>query len=539
MKKSLYTPVLALVALAMPLVQAAEDVQMQVKKVSVFKNGYSQVSLEGPVSGNGAQLRLLDVPVPMLGSFWWKAPQGVSVREVRSVSAEVQVPRSRYSTLDFLLANRGMKAEVMLRGGVMLSGQICAPPEQSSTSSFRPAPVPAAGPGVLLSVGGEQPGSPSVLLRTHNGVVPLMESNILYASVLTDTPRYPTETKEVPALLLDLTAPAPGQALQISALCQGLSWLPSYRLDLDGEEKGFFRCKAMVMNELADLQNVDLELVMGYPALGKKLIPSPVSHYPLSRFLSLLRVGDTRRMAASLTTQNMVMSNALPPEETYAETLPADTGALTQAEDLFFYSVPDFCCGAGQTITRELFSGEVPCSHVYTWNVPTQEEIRRWQRQEQEGIRAYPSAGAPNEVWHCVRVKNTLKSPWTTGVLDCYAAGRLVGRTELTFTDEGASSLVRLNKTMQAPVRFSENIVGRIGSERTIEGKLSLTNTTGKEMKLLITKTVIGTPLSASDDAVRTSTPDVYANPLGTFRWEISVPSGETRTVTYRYAHLD
>ncbi len=541
MKTTFCSKTAAVVALALTMVHAAEDVAMQVTEVAAFKNGYSQVSLKGNIHQQGTELRLSGVPVPLLGSFWWQAPAGSSVCEVRSESSIVKVTKPQFSTMDFLAANAGTPAEIVLSNGATLVGTICVPEPAVAAASFQPytnlqideeyenhdaeseAPAACALP---------QAGGAVVQLRTASGMATLREQNILYAEVKNPTPHYPTEDKRVTDLVVQLSAPAQGKTMQVSCLSSGLSWMPSYRMDLGNNGKAYFQGKAMVMNELADLNHVKLELVMGYPALGKYLLPSPLAQYhSLSRFLNLISDATSpsyRNIASNLTNNSYSYDNA--PKN--------GSGSLTQAEDLFFYTIPDFTCAAGQTVAREIFAGEVDYSHVYTWNVPRQSDIDEWLR-----AKRYQGADGrvtpPDEVWHCVRVHNSLKSPWTTGVLDCYADGRLVGRTEVNFTAEGGSALVRLNKTMQAPVQFSETLLSREDNVMTLEGTLSLTNHTGKEMHVIITKEVYGTPLSADNHAVITCTPSYRDNPDGQFRWELTVPAGETQTVTYRYSHKD
>lgn len=530
MKNKFFSKIIIPVVLSIAVAQGTEDVSMQATKVAVFKNGYSQVSMAGHICSQDTQLRLKNVPVPILGSFWWTAPEGTSVQEVRSESITEQAPQKQYSTIDFLLANTGQPVEVMLNNGVKITGTICAPQENKTETSFRPCHYNEPqvkpyknGPDILT-----QPVMVAQL-RTVGGIVTLREQNILYAEILNNTPKYPTEEKQVPAMVFNLSQPAEGKTLQVSSLSSGLSWLPSYRLDLGNDGKAYFQCKAMVMNELIDLNNVQLELVMGYPALGKYLLPSPVAQYhTLNQFLGIL--SGTSNISTGLTSQAILTNNN---NYGYVAEQQTDSSSLTQAEDLFFYSIPNFSCATGQTVTREIFSGEVAYSHVYTWHVPTQTNIERWERSKQGSYMS--NVESPTDVWHCVRINNTLQTPWTTGVLDCYAEGRLVGRTEINFTAQGGTTMVRLNKTMQAPVQYTENILKREGTALTLEGKLSLTNHMNKEMKVVITKAVTGTPLSASDHATTTCTPNFGDNPNGEFRWEITVPAGKTKTVNYQY----
>lgn len=534
---------LAAVAFSLSMAAAVEDVPMKVTKAAVFKNGYSQISMAGRIPGNDTKLRVLDMPVPVLGSFWWDSSDNVSVREVRSESAAVQVPAERFTPLDFLLANPGKEADVVLSNGTHLTGVICVPSAETAESSFRRCHYTAPKKGMShhsresdvvsrdvahnISI----PGTAAVLLRTPGGMVPLQEKHILYAELKCDSPQYPTTEKKLPALVFDLNAPAEGGTLQVSSLSLGLSWLPSYRLELENDGKAHFQCKVMVMNELVDLNNVQLELVMGYPALGKHLLPSPVAqYYSLDDFLKLISDAPSRREVLGLSSNFVSNNNA-----NYVSHAQNDSCNLTQAEDLFFYSVPNFSCAAGQTVTRGIFEGTVHYSHVYSWNVPTQSSIEQWQRDRRNDYDSH--ASSPHEVWHCVRVHNSLNTPWTGGVLDCYAEGRFVGRSDITFTPAGGASLVRLNKTMQTPVQYTETLVSREADVMTLEGKLSLTNQQEKVIDVIITKEVNGTPLSASNGAVTTCTPAYGDNPNGKFRWELRVQPGETATVTYRYNH--
>lgn len=78
MKYSIISMLLAVGAL--PLLEAEEAVQMRVTKAAVFKNGYSQVSLCGDINTDDTQLEVSGMPVPILGSFWWKARKAQTCR---------------------------------------------------------------------------------------------------------------------------------------------------------------------------------------------------------------------------------------------------------------------------------------------------------------------------------------------------------------------------------------------------------------------------------------------------------------------------
>lgn len=63
----------------------------------------------------------------------------------------------------------------------------------------------------------------------------------------------------------------------MSSLSSGISWLPTYRVELGAEGHAQLQCKATIMNELMDLEKVDMELISGFPRLAMPGLPSPIS----------------------------------------------------------------------------------------------------------------------------------------------------------------------------------------------------------------------------------------------------------------------
>jgi hypothetical protein len=64
---------------------------------------------------------------------------------------------------------------------------------------------------------------------------------------------------------MELEQPTHKGLISVSYQARGITWCPSYQTDLSDEQNALFTAQAVVVNELADLDHVDLNLVTGFP----------------------------------------------------------------------------------------------------------------------------------------------------------------------------------------------------------------------------------------------------------------------------------
>ena len=166
-------------------------------------------------------------------------------------------------------------------------------------------------------------------------------------------------------------------------------------------------------------------------------------------------------------------------------------------------------------MTRNLFGGDIPYRHIYTWDIPNQKGLAEWNQNRDRG-----AAASPLDVWHCIQLTNGLNLPWSTGMVEFVSQGRLAGQSTLTFTNPGERVLVRLNTSVESMVHVSE---------------VTISNGT------VVNKNIIGTPDTVSGEGEMSSLPNWNRslNPDGKFQWKLTLKPDEKKELEYQYTYLD
>ena len=402
---------------------AAAPVQMKAEHVALFKNGYSQVSLVGELPA-AKELELRGLPVPVEGSLWWQLPQGARAVQVAGSIRERELPAVRYSTAELLAANVGKKVRLVMHGGQVYEGEL----------TRQPLPAPAAltypnhgGSAQQQQLSQQAP----VFLKNGQGELQEVAMDSVLSVSFAEPPAVPTRMEFQPLLTMELSEPAVGGALRVECLAGGLSWQPTYRLDIS--DKAELSCMAIITNDMVDLEGVQLELVTGNPELGADGLP--VS--PLTRLDSM-----PSNQAAYKARARVVVSCAMESDDESDDGAPA-WGAkdVTRTQELYHYAIPNFSAQKNSTVAREVFVQTPACRHLYTCDL---------------GPRAENEA----TVWHCVALTNEATWPWSPGTLVCYSGGKLLARTSLKATAPGQETRLRLATTPEIKVTQREEQLG-------------------------------------------------------------------------------
>lgn len=137
-------------------------------------------------------------------------------------------------------------------------------------------------------------------------------------------------TEERPVLVLEVGDGAPNPSvIRARYLAHGLSWAPTYRIDLLDDDTLRIGQSAAIRNELEDLEGVALDLISGFPNVEFLQVTSPfAADATWSAFLSQL-VQQPQRFNAAVT-QQILSNNAEPyfvPGSFAAPTFTPDDGA--------------------------------------------------------------------------------------------------------------------------------------------------------------------------------------------------------------------
>jgi hypothetical protein len=553
---------LAVVALAVVGRVAAEPAQsgdhnqpVRIKQVALFKNGLGYFRATADLPQGKTTVQFGQLPVPVHGTFWVSYPEDIKVLGLFTRMEEVRQVQPVATMAQLLQANAGREVTVTTSHGVpgeqTLHGRIL----EGSAEGTSKLPNPYVMGGKATTAVDEfaaYPNSSLILFETDTGIVGLAADSILRihfedaamgreqeSGTLVTT--LPVLTRR-PSLRMELLRPAKGQEVGINFLASGITWAPSYQIDLSDPKTARFSGKALVINEVADLDDVRLELVTGFPNVMFAKVRSPMAmSQDLSQFLASLASRGEGRNAGVLGQQAVMFNQAdfTPALATPQMNDPA-AGQGNAAEDLFFYPVNGVRLARGETALLPLFTATMPYEHIYTWEVADKlDGNERYQRND--------SGRKVEEVWHACRLLNTLSMPLTTAPAEFVTDGRFTGQGIAYYTAPGMEATIRINRALNVVAEELELELERHPGEKRIlgyryqrvkiEGQLKLANHSGKEVRVEVTKELTGEVITTAPTArdIPIARGLKGANPRHQLIWEVDLDSGATRTLTYVY----
>ena len=498
----------------------------QVRKVALFKNGYNWVEMSATLP-DAQRVQLTGMPEALLGTVRWDAASGV--RQLEGSSVEVESSVEDYAYADLLMANAGKQVKIFLKDERQVEGKLLPPAKREKPKGSFPEPE-----------GAQTSDAPKIFfVQTANGVQCVATEDVTSVS-FAEAPQLPMKKVVSNIVTAQLEKPNPGVELRFGYVSAGMSWLPEYGLELGEGGTAKLTCRANIINELADMRDVEIRLMSGFPALGEAMVDSPLNRaMKLKDFLKRLGFLTEERNAS--VRRGVYTAQACPmPCVAESDDFEDDEGSegSKQVEDLFYYTLPHFNCERDRSILCDLFSCEIPYNHAYTCHVPNQSMLERLSRNGE------PVA----DVWHCVRLSNTSKQAWSTGIVTCTVGGQIAARSTLYFAAPGEETLLRLNKSMQAGVQCSEELVKREernapGRRRdsvtvsTFRGTVTLKNSSDRPMELRLTKEVNGLVTEAGKEGKINVSPSYSGNPRSVITWKFTVQPGEEAELTYTYEY--
>lgn len=528
-------------------VTATRDAVPKIERLALFKNGlgFATATVTLP---DARSVRLGQIPVPSYGTFWAGYPERVKVRHLTTAMETLDEPVMVTGMEQLLRLNPGRRVTLHLTGtaGGMpgtIEGEVRAPavtaaaaePPNPYFMEARRAPerppygYPTPAPSGML------------LIKTAHGSVAIAPGSIQRVDFDGADPICVTTNQlKRPAIRLELETPAAGETLAISYLARGITWVPSYRVDLSRDKMARFSAQAQIINEMADLQDARVDLVTGFPNLQFAELPNPVAmSQNLADFLKSLLAGRAEPGDRSHLTQQAMFLNSVAydnnaPLPSYPLATPGQT-----AEDLFLYPLPKVSLKKGETASIPLFTADLPYRHLYTWNLPD--------ALEGENPRPRGESRKAEEVWHICRLVNEAKMPLTTAVAEFVKDGQLVGQDTCFYTAIGAEASIRINRAMnvqaeQAEVeierkRNAANFYGYGYDLVKLTGELKIRNRQEKAIDLEITKELSGEVLEKSAEAkdIQTSKGLKQVNPKHVLTWTLELPAGAERKINYSY----
>lgn len=536
--------------------------ETKVKKLSLFKNGYGYYTLSAKVPEDLSKtiaIRPQGIPNAVHGTFWIKENSKQYVSHIVSSRSSRRVALKSFSILDMALCNPGKKIKVQMNNNEIITGRISRlelsgePPASQSMITEAPAQNALSNKSAAIEILPPAPEKiPLLCLDAEEGMQLIQGNEIKNIFFMeTDGLQTPTIEEEVPVIEFHLKNTSKDTPIDFTCLSRGITWVPSYQIDLTEPEKAVFQAKTTIINELMDIDDAELELITGFPSLPFAHVPSPVGmRYSMDQFFQFL---SGNPVTAPITQGTRIMMNQAMgkmdmgamdmeiAEESVAYPTTSGQGLENfQSEDLFFYPIKRLSCAKNERVTFSLFSGKTPYSHLYTWDVPADTAPPQ--------NRAYnqPPADYQGDVWHCIKITNSFPMPFTSAPVEFVSNGRIVGQNTLEFTPEGGTTTVKMNKSLEFKTDKTEKVISQTPKkdeldrryvEIKVEGKLTLSNLTGKAVTVEITKRILGTDLKAENNAdinLGKSYGSQY-NLNGVIKWNLELQPKESKTLPYSY----
>jgi len=529
-----------LCALLLPAVAEKENplpvLNTKPKTIAVFKNGLGFFIREGEVELLDKWAVTESVPQATLGSLWiGSLDEDTQIEEVIGFFEELKSVTEAITLQDLLKANIGKKAAVTVNNQV-IEGTIRSVPEDRVPYSES----------ILQRV----PSQPAVIaiISTKEGEVAINKNAV---SKIEFPPNFSTKIpsqEKAKRIKFKLATRKKKAVLSLSYLQKGISWIPSYLVNIEDSKKARITMKATLINDIEDLENVDAFFVVGYPNFMYADVLSPLAlDQALSQFIIGLEAGARRRDEYSQLSN--IMRQSMPAavrEEARVQPLDYGYAAIkgvpgASEEDLFLYHKKGISLKKGERAYYHIFSQEVDYKHIYEWNVPDTLNV------DPSG---YQRSGQPQrdteQVWHSVKLENSTDYPWTTAPALTVSGWKPLAQDVINYTPKGIKTNLKLTVATDIKTNRNEYEIERQRDVRlyrssydlvTVKGELYINNAKSKDVTMEIKKKVTGEVLEVSHDGkiekVAEGLRGVNFNSF--ISWEIPVKAGEEVEVTYTY----
>lgn len=517
--------VLAVPASTQPAAQPKGFTRMPVKEVTVFKDGHAFVLHAGGMATDDNGNVVLDqLPAPVIGTFWpYVAERGARLASVTAGRRDVSVERTALDLRQLIEANPGAPVVVTEAKGASYKATIVGVPTPSAEEA-RPAGAAAPAPNIERVA--------SVVLLESDGGTKVVKLDEIQDVRFTGAFRKAVAREQAFDLLtlrLDWEGKREKQAdVGLVYLQKGIRWIPGYRVSIDGKGRAMVKLQATLVNELADLDDVTLNLVIGVPSFALQDTPDPIGLQKAVAELSQSFRPDARTAFA--------FSNAL-----MVQQLAAPTGGHTQSdagaaaadlgpgvaesgahEDTFVFTLEHVSLRKGERAVLPIGEFTLKYRDVFALDLPVAPPPELWRNLD--GARQAELArvfGTPR-VTHRIRLANGTNVPLTTAPALILRDERLLAQGLMTYAAPGAEADLTITSVVDIGVRKEERETERVPNavkwqgdqygRVDLQGALTLTSHRKEAVDVEVTRHVLGN-VTAADNQGRTEMANVLEDP--------------------------
>lgn len=500
-----------------------------ITKVSLFKNGLAHIQRHFTTSEPG-EYRLRFIPMPVHGTFWidsrtrmdavsglrrvpYDPAKHAQPQPIFPYHARSSIPYPGYDLVQALL---GKEVVITLRS-----------PETGSRIYS----------GIVLD-------SPSgrLLLRTAKGLSFISQSEIV--AIEASEYNQPEQTI-IEEPFMNLVVRGEGRAEgRMEYLDYGITWAPSYHIDLSDSSNLRIELKADIRNEIEDLSDVECELITGFPNVQFSSVPSLITPgLNLQDFFNPTQQGRRRmsQVMEQAATQRAINGPSVI-RAYIASGIPqiSDTGG--DGADLFYKNIGKISLKKDETTSIQLEFANAQYETIVEWSIPD----RRDQYGNVRG-RAPQDDNGESDIWDAIRFRNPFTSPLTTAPVTFFKKKQFAGQSQSSFVSPNEECSIRVTKALSvrgSDQEFEEQggrerfqVFGSTYEKRKVKGEVKVKNYRNIPIKLIANKSISGAVDSADQGAEKTLLADGIdsLNQVWRVRWTLTLQPNEEKTLSYAY----
>jgi hypothetical protein len=476
---------------------------MPIREVSVFKDGHAFVLHSGEVETDADGNVLFDyLPSPVLGTFWpFADDERVKLKSVAAGKQRIELEKTATSMRELLIANIGARVEIREKES-QYRATIVGIPTISAEELESTAP---AGSGPHLAQQGQL-----ILLQTENGTRAIPIERIQDVTFI-DRPMEQFQAEEIRDLLkldLDWRGKKPEAKVRVGMtyLQKGLRWIPQYKLHLLGDGTVQVQLQATLINELADLHGVNVNLVVGVPSFDFKTSIDPIALRDAVAQLSAHFQENSQTAYAfsnSFTVQTQMRAISPPPVPSSGSGDGAFESSLSGIEEeTFLFALQNVTLAKGQRMVLKVGEWTMPVKDVFRLELPMAPplEVRQGFSSSQE-LELAQLFHAP-KVKQILRITNTQQIPLTTAPALITSEKGVLGQGMMTYTSPGSAVDVGVTTAVNVSVSNQDEEIKRTPeafswrehrlSRIDLRGMVRLTNFRNGPIEVEVERTVLG-----------------------------------------------
>jgi hypothetical protein len=487
------------------------QVNLPIKKLTIFKNGTAMMVKEGNATTTGGQVIL---PIPeqtLFGTYFIGTSKENAVKNIVFRNDTLKKKDTSRSIWQYLAGNVN----------------------KSATINYTPTQ------GIDKTVTGK-----IANYDLYSGILRLTTDGnktvVIHADKI-----YEADFKEEPAtfymadsikrmLVLKPEKQAENVTLQEIYMTKGFNWLPSYFLKLKDEKNGRLEMKATIENYSEQLKDAELELVVGSPQMSYSNVMDPMTYDYITG--TVPDNNDYRTRGGYMQANAMAMKSEQADAEFFNENF---TTAGEKNGDMYIYKIGKVTLPNQSKGVFPIIAGNVEYKDKYEGTISDYTNFY--------ASRYVPADDKPFDIYHSLEIKNTSTVPLTTAsVMVVNEKDQFVAQDELKYTPVGSSTNIRLSKAIDIVMKNNEEEKNREDNAKktgkivyhkvTIKGAVTIENFQNKEVTVSITKNVFGT-ITKADEAgkITVNKSYSYVNPSSDVKWEVKLAASQKKNINYEY----